>query len=292
MRGSRSSTSKWVIARRARSLRVGHHRAPRRGRGRSARRWCRARRRGGPATSARYSRRISRAAHHRLERAVGLLGAGHHEQPEVSRSSRWTMPGALGMLAAGGAAGERLGERAGRMARRRVGHEPRRLVHDQQVLVLEARPRARRRRPDPRRPPAESGSAATRTRSPSARRWCFGRARPSTVTAPRLDQALRRRARARRAAGGQEGVEPQAGVLRRRRQELARPSLPPLHHVEQQQHPDHDRRVGQVERGPRDGIDEVDHGPLAGAVGEVAERAAEQQPTGSQSHGMSRCTRK
>ena len=54
--------------------------------------------------------------------------------------------------------------------------------------------------------------------------------------------------------------------------------MAPLDHPEQDHHAEHDAGVGHVEGRPGDRVDEVDHRALAGPVGEVAERAAEQQP--------------
>ena len=94
----------------------------------------------------------------------------------------------------------------------------------------------------------------------------------------RLDQPLGSRARGSRPARGEERIEAKAGVARARRQALGVRLGAPFHHVEQREHPHHDAGVGDVEGGPRHGIDEVDHGALPGAVGEVAECPAEQHP--------------
>ena len=123
-------------------------------------------------------------AHHRLERAVGLVGAGHHEQPGRVLVEPVDDARPLGMLAAGRAAGQQLGERADRVwpaagwVTSPAGLSTT-IRYSSSKTTANSAPAA-----GSGAPPAESGSAATRTRSPSARRWFFARARPSTVTRP------------------------------------------------------------------------------------------------------------
>ena len=84
-----------------------------------------------PSTSARYSRRSSRACQQRLERAVHRIALGDDQQARGVAVEPVDDPGPLRVLAAGGAAGQRLRERAGPVAARRM--------HD------DARPACRRR---------------------------------------------------------------------------------------------------------------------------------------------------
>ena len=65
------------------------------------------------------------------------------------------------------------------------------------------------------------------------------------------------------------------------RVETTAPSVPgALDHVEQRQHAEGDRHVGEVERRPERQLDEVGHRAVAEAVGDVAERAAHEHSGG------------
>ena len=104
-----------------------------------------ARERGRPRTSARYSRSSARPPHERLQAVVRLLACARRRAGrDVSRSSRWTMPGPLGVAAGEAAAEQALDERAGRVSGARVDDEPGRLVDDEQVLVLVGDPQVER----------------------------------------------------------------------------------------------------------------------------------------------------
>ena len=162
-------------------------------------------------------------------------------RPDVSRSSRWTMPGPA-RLPAGDGAGEQVDERSARPARARMDDEAGRLVDDGEVLVLPgdrgrrarrlrlrggllgrrearrarrlragsssgaaARRRAPRRRPPVRPPPASRGARRGRRRTcpPRPRRE---RPTPfggsrSTVTVSRHSRGRRRLASPSRAEG-------------------------------------------------------------------------------------------
>ncbi len=135
-------------------------------------------------------------------------------RPEVSRSSRCTIPARHGSSPPAARPVERLGERPGPVAARGVHHHAGGLVDHQQVLVLVGdRERRRLGRAGP--PDSARSRSSTSIASPAATRWRLGRSRPSTRTRPRVDQRLGSRPGAERA--GQEPVEPGAGGLRRER---------------------------------------------------------------------------
>ena len=120
--------------------------------------------------------------------------------PEVSRSSRCTIPGRSGSSPAGDAARERLRERARRGARA-PGARRRRPACRRRAG---ARPRRR-----PRTAPAATSAPAPRRasarrvdRSPPASTWRLGRGLAVDGHAPGVDQPLRLRARARRRRRG------------------------------------------------------------------------------------------
>jgi hypothetical protein len=71
-----------------------------------------------------------------LQRAVGDLRPRDHEQPRGVTVQPVHDPRPAGVLAAGRPPGERLGQRARPVAARRVHHDPRGLVDDDQVRVL------------------------------------------------------------------------------------------------------------------------------------------------------------
>ena len=130
-------------------------------------------------------------------------------RPEVSRSSRWTIPGAPRPR-------RRSGPRArGRASRRVTGawmhDDARRLVHDEQVLVLVGDAELDVLGLDlPRRLRWDSTSKLLAALEPVALR----RARPSTRTLPLLDEPFGRRARADLGQLGEITVEPRARCLR------------------------------------------------------------------------------
>ena len=72
----------------------------------------------------------------RLERRVGRLGAGDDEQPGRVAVEPVDQPGAPWLAPGGAAVLERLGERARAVPARRVHDDARRLVDDEEVLVL------------------------------------------------------------------------------------------------------------------------------------------------------------
>ena len=266
------ATSKCVTASRGRSLRVDIDACGARGRGRSGRRSCRVSASGRPSTSARYSRvHLARPHHAPGAPRAPPRSCATSSSPDVSRSSRCTIPARSGSgpPARGRAA---LRQRRAAVPRRGMRHEARRLVHHEQVGVLVARPRtsaARRRRRRRRLAPRRSRPAPGRDAVVLRPRRAVHRHRPG------LDQPLRGRARGDGAARGQERVEPQPGVVRRGGQLSSIPLLAsPRPPTEAANDPHDDAGVGDVEGGPRHRVDEVDHRALAGAVGQVAERAA------------------
>ena len=124
------------------------------------------------------------------------------------------MPGALGSSPPADPAGQRLRQRARAVPARRVDDDARRLVDDEQVLVLVGDRERRvgavgagRRRLAARRP-----RPARRRRA----RGAWRAAAPSTVTWPPSISRCARRARA--GVRGEEDVEPLAGRLGRDRQ--------------------------------------------------------------------------
>ena len=205
--GSRSITSKWVTAWRGRSLRVDTTVRRERSRpiGASMVPLSVSRR---PVTSARYSRRTSRARSCGEQRRVGLLGLRDHQQPRRVAVEPVHDAGALGIGP----------PRPGRAGRRRasarvpgsgVVDEARRLVHHEQVGVLvddlEVGGRLRR----------AVGVGAVLDHHHLA-------GGDAVVLGPRpavhqhragIDQPLSGRARAGGPARGQKGVQAQAGVL-------------------------------------------------------------------------------
>ena len=143
-------------------------------------------------------------------------------------------------------------ERPGPVAGGRVHDEPGRLVDDEQVR------RPRRRRPAPasrRRRRSAAGRPASRPRRPRRprrrrRRGAWAAARPSTVTAPGVDQPLRARARAQRL--GEHVVEAQARLVVTDRRFSSSTNT-------QRDHAERDRDVGDVELRPVRELDEVGH---------------------------------
>ena len=136
------------------------------------------------------------------------VGAGEDQQARRVAVEPVHEAGALGIVAAGDLARERLHERARAVAARRVDDDARRLVHDEQVLVLvgDAERRGRDRRGGRRRlrRPHRDPLAAGEHVALGARRAVDGH-----VAA--VDQPLRRGARA--GVRGEEDVQPLAGRL-------------------------------------------------------------------------------
>ena len=137
---------------------------------------------GRPSTSARYSRVIRALLQHRLERLVGLLAACHHEQPGRVAVEAVHDPGAVRLVAADRAARQRLDERPARVPARRMHDHARRLVDDQQVLVLVGDVETRRpaSRPLGRRRSGPDGDRARRR----VTAWRLASGAPSTRTRP------------------------------------------------------------------------------------------------------------
>ena len=156
------------------------------------------------------------AAEQPLEPPVDLVRARDHEQPDVSRSSRCTIPGRSGSSPPAIACASRPWTSVPpRVARRRVHDDPCRLVDDEQVLVLPGD--AQRNLLGLERRLAPLGQRRSATSSPPSSRWLFGRGSPSTVTPP---SASSRSAAAREptsSSAGEEAVEPLSGRLGRHR---------------------------------------------------------------------------
>ena len=222
------------------------------GRGRSARRSCRVRASGRPSTRARYSRRIARVADLLLERAVHRVGLGHHEQAAGVAVEPVDDARPPRVVAAGGAAGERLRERAGRVPGARVHHHAGGLVHHDQV---------RRPRRPPRAATAFAGSPGSATRRSAVvdhdalagrSRWRFG-PRPRRRRSPRPRRSAAGRPRASRPpAGAERDVEALARVASAAGSSARSASL--TAHLRARRTsprmPEHDGDVGQVERRP------------------------------------------
>ena len=240
--GSARSTSKWVTASRGSSVSVETRVRTRRSRPSGAS--IVPRRAGGrPSTSARYSRTSSRAASCALSAACTGSERARTSRPDVSRSSRWTIPARSRVVAAGDAARQRLHERALRVPARRVDDDARRACRPPAggrppTRSRSARPassRARRRpRPAPRRAPAR------RPRST----WRFGCTAPSTVTWP---PSIRRCAAAREPACGARNTSSRSPAASGRAvssRGIGRgaPARRSLEHVDQRDHAERDRR--------------------------------------------------
>ena len=191
-------------------------------------------------------------------------------RPEVSLSRRCTIPGRHDVVAAGGAALERLRQRAGLVARRRVHHDAGRLVDHSRCSSSKTtsygHALARRAGIGRRRSPA----AASIALAGPQRGGASAAAAPSTVTAPRRAAAAPprasrppgawrapRRAARRRARGRRPARSASSGCL------LARgPSMT----YSSPRMPSTMPRVRDVERRPQLGVDEVDHRAVARPV--------------------------
>ena len=115
--------------------------------------------------------------------------------PDVSRSSRCTMPARSGSSPPATRPASACASVPVAVPARRVHDDARRLVDDEQVLVLPGDGERRRRRTAAARRGA-GRLAPPRTRSPPASTWRFGRGVAVDGDAPAVDQPLRRRARA------------------------------------------------------------------------------------------------
>ena len=242
------------------------------GRARAARRWCRCARRAGPPPAPGSARSTSRARIIALQRRVGVLGLRDHASarrcrgrggarcppargrapPPRARASAWasvpvrrpapgctTTPAGLSTtIRCSSSRTTSNGDLGGSAA-------------------ASARARRSRSTSSPAGEPVGLGRAARRPPS-RARRRSAAAPRRASAASPRAASAASRRL---------PRLLPPARNLTRRRPSTtySRPSTP-----------DDDHRVGQVEGRPRDRVDEVDHRALPRAVGQVAERAAEQ----------------
>ena len=178
------------------------------GRGRSAPRSARGGSAGRPRTSARYSRSSARRRTRLCRRLNASSLRATTSRPDVSRSRRCTMPGALGRPSRGAPSAQRAGERPAAQTGAGMDDDAGGLVDDEQVLVLPGDGAGRRARlPPPAR--ARLPAARSATSSPPASRWLFGRATPSTSTLAAGDEPLRGRARADGRLLGEEAIQPQ-----------------------------------------------------------------------------------
>ena len=197
--------------------------------------------------------------------------------PEVSRSRRWTIPGRSGS-APPARRGRPAPARASPVGGRAPGAPPRRRACRP---PSGARPRSTTSNGDRprRRPAAAPPRAPRRTRSPAAEPWRFGPRRavdasprpPRSAAAPppASRRSARPRARRRAAAPASSG----------RRDQLDRVDRPPLEHVEQRRaRPITIAMSATLNAGQAIGSMKSITAPLAHAVGQVAERAAEHQP--------------
>ena len=247
---------------------------------------------GRPSTSARYSRSILRARQRRpaapgAPRRTARRRAG----PTCRGRGGGRCPRATGPGRRDARPASSLRERARRGARAPGARRRRRACR----RPAGARPR-RRWRTAPRRARAR---AADRPRPPRrARRrrsrWRLGRGRPVDEHLAGVDQALGPSARAQRLR--QEAVQPLPGrrggdvkISHAASSSGASAAWALLDHVEQRQHAERDRDVGDVERRPQRQVDEVGHGAAAHAVDQVAERAAEQQARRQPEQRAGRC---
>ncbi len=244
------------------------------GRGRSAPRSCPSAPAGGPRRARGTRGSIARAGSEAFSARCTSSLLATTSSPEVSRSRRCTIPARQSssppaMRPASACASVPLA-----VAARGVHDDARRLVDDDQVLVLVGdRERARRRRPDPARPPVAARRAPRRAR-PRARAGACARPRRRRARAPPRSAAPPASASP---SGPARNASRRSPARLRRDVELHR-SAPLAYDDQQRQHADRDRRVGDVERRPVRQLDEVDDRALAQAVDDVAQRAAEQQP--------------
>ena len=223
--GRSSTTSKCVTASRGRVRverlagrlgAVAADRAPRSGR---------CRERGRPRTSARYSRSSRWRRTSDCSRRYASSVRATTISPDVSRSSRWTIPGPLGASPPAVRPRSAVHERPGRVARAGMDDDARGLVHDQQVLVLV---RDRGGRALPRRARAAAGGSSS-TCWPASRRYDLARAVPSTSTPPasRSRSAAAREPTCSSPARNRSSRSPAASSATRTRIRDAPPRCPP-----------------------------------------------------------------
>src|SRR5512132_1504937 len=129
-----------------------------------------------------------------------------------------------------------------------------------------------------------SGGSSTSRSSPPSSRWLFGRARPSTRTLPPSTSrsAAERDPISGTSARKRSSRAPAAscGTLSLSVGNRTRPLLRALRDEqrgEQDEHAEDDEAVGEVERGPEAQVDEVRHVPEPDAVEEVGRAAAYEQ---------------
>ena len=193
----------------------------------------------------------------RLQRAVHLLRLRDDEQARRLAVQAMDDPGARGVLAASDAARERLRERALPVPAGGVHDDARRLVDDDEVLVLvrdverrggDVRPGVLRRASTARR---------RRRRAPRPRtRWPLRATVPSTSTAP---ASIRRAARERDPSGCARNASSRSPAASAGTSSC----IAALDDEEEDDDADRDRRVGDVERRPVRELDEVDDRALA-----------------------------
>src|SRR5919202_4249680 len=119
---------------------------------------------------------------------------------------------------------------------------------------------------------AASAGSCTSTVSPAWTRWRLGTAAPSTRTAP---SSMSRCARAREPSGPARNASSRAPAS----SAPARRRIVALEDVQQDEHAEGDRHVGDVERREAERqLHEVGDAAAPGAVYDVADRAAEQHP--------------
>ena len=121
--------------------------------------------------------------------------------------------------------------------------EARRLVDDEQVLVLVGDGEGRAGAIGAGAGGGSSPPSSSTTRSPAASRWRLGTGAPSTVTRP---SSIRRAARDREPSGAARKASSRAPAVVRSARGAR---IVALQDDQQQQHAERDRRVGQVEGG-------------------------------------------
>ena len=207
-------------------------------------------------------------------------------RPEVSRSSRWTIPGRSSSPPAASCVEQPVHERAGRVPGARVDDDARRLVDDEQVLVLPGDVQVHRLRLERRR---ASGGQLDDDVLPALQPVALRRAAsPSTRTAP---PAISRSASAREPTSGRpatRAVEP-LGLRGAKAESCQRGgaglrSVGPGERPEEGRDADDDEGVGEVERRPEAEVEEVRHVAEPDAVergSRCCRRARSRAPTGS-----------
>src|SRR5207249_6621450 len=149
---------------------------------------------------------------------------------------------------------------------------------------------------------ATSSATSTTTCSPPSKRNDFALGRPSTKTLPsaiarwasaRLEPVVAATTASSRPA---TATNRSRGIVGRSRGSPGR-ALVPEGCPREDHRPDHDRAVGDVEDRPPVKIDEVDNvpgerGAAEGAIGEVAERAAQDEAEPDGGHGVPRSERR